>query len=243
MRRKFDIVVVVDRSTSMREHIGILNSCIKDIVKTLKETPGYLSDCNLHFSVLQFPVFPGEDAFVCKDLEIEEDTEFSIPEITARGATNPSPTLREAVNFVIDRYEGWKKFGRVHPVIFFLTDGKPDAGADKEGGDVDEIEQKQVEEAYEDVAKHIRGLQENGKLQFRAFAIGKADRDMLKKLTNDVFDYTNLEMDKAFIAFRDVLLIETRVSTTRGKFVESDRSKEGGVDGEHIKVYRPGDIS
>lgn len=245
MRRMFDIVVIADRSTSMEKYMHILNSCIYDIVKTLKDVPGYISDCNLHFSVLQFPVFPEEEAFICKALNIEQDTVLDIPKITARGATNPSPTLFEAVEFVIKRYESWERLRRVHPVIFFLTDGKPDAGADKQGGKVDEREQRQVEEAYEEAANYIRKLQDDEKLQFYAFAMGDADLNMLRKLTNNVFNYTELDMVDAFNAFRDFLLTETRASTsTNRKILEKDRSKdEGGVDGERIKVRRPGYIS
>ncbi len=249
MRRKLDVVVIVDRSTSMKKWISDLNSCIRDIAVTLKDTPEYVANCDIFFSVLQFPVFEadGEDAFVCKALNINADTAINFPEITSRGATNPSFALTKAAEFVIQRYENWgkDKLPRFHPFIFFLTDGRPDAGADVPGGRVDEQEQKLVEENYEKLANYIKSLHKDRKLQFYAFAIGNADIGMLRKLTSDVYDYTSFDMKNAFKAFSEFLLTETRAtSDTTRKMLESDRSiDEGGADGEHYKVSRSGNIS
>lgn len=230
MKRNLDAILVVDRSSSMQESIDLLNICISDIVGKLKTIPGYTANCKLYMSILQFPVFKREDTFVWKAVRINRDEEeLVVPKITAKGATNPAVALNIAVDFVIERYAQWREKGlkRIHPIIFFVTDGKPNAGSDTPGGPVDPEEQRRVLAEYENAALKIQRYEKEKKLQFYGFGIGNADLDMIRKLTSfkgNVFDYTEMNMLEALDAFKNHFLMQTGCTTNNdGKVIVNNK--------------------
>ncbi len=195
--RYMDLAILVDRSSNLSKHIDKINNILDKIYKAIRYSP--IID-GVYLSVWQFPVFPGESSCILKE-ELPKhsgiDRHFSL---TARGNTNPAPTIYDASEYVLEHYADLKSthVEVAHPLMILISDGKPDAGVESPDQQVNYREQQLVEDAYRKVCKTIREYEVQSKLQMKVFGIGNADMKMLRMLTNsknDVYDYTTKDAD------------------------------------------------
>lgn len=230
-----DLAIIVDRSSNDQERINKINAMLDRIYNLIKYTPEF---AGIYLSVLQFPVFRGEESFVIKG-EIPgqtkcEDRKFNL---TAKGNTNPAPTLEDAVNYLSEHYVQLKarKLSVAHPLAILLSDCKLDAGVDSDEEPVNPEEQRIVERAYHVMCERIKTLERNGKFQMKVFGIGNADMEKLRMLTvnnEDVYDYTNKEatvesLEEALIRFYSQVFEQTSKRISEG---EAARASFSGLD-------------
>lgn len=188
---RLDVVVVIDHSASTFMFINELNAAVNVMINSLKNDP-QLSGYAVYLTIIQFNHECNDKDDILLKEKLVKDISASeienITKITASGATNPAPALRKAIDICMSRYEAMRNEGddRRHPIIYYFSDGIPDAGEIK--GVKDPKEQEKVDHDYEEAAKLIRSLEVSKKLLFIGCGFShegrKADMDKLRMLTN-----------------------------------------------------------
>ena len=175
MKKKVDIILVVDCSGSLAEQRMNINNALNTMIKAMKMSPD-LMGCEMYFSLVPFSrnVIP-EKAFEFKPLRtITSQLELG----NFENVTNPGPALKNITVKALARYEAWKSEGVfcMHPLIFFFTDGYP--------YHPDDAIRAEVDRDYKDAASFIKAKESDKKLLIVGGAFGaNADINNMNLLT------------------------------------------------------------
>lgn len=200
-RKKIDVCLIADRSSSLLEYKDHINSAMVKMLHSLKNAPE-LSGLEICFSLTSFASDMTKDV-VFKPLDQITDSQMHLD---FSGQTNPAPALHYAVNTAYKRYREWVDNDEeaFHPLIFFFTDGNPYPEDNQEN--------------YDKVAAQIKSLADNEKILLVSCGFGKAKVDNLKKLAGPKYvayiKQDNIKDVEAF--FSEIIKQTTVIVSTKG---------------------------
>lgn len=200
--KKFDIGLVVDRSSSLDNYKNDINSSLVEMLRSLKETPE-LTGLDTTFTMVSF----ASDKTNNVDFVPLQQVRDSQLHLEFGGATNPAPALDYVVNTTYNRYREWRDNDEeaFHPLVFFFSDGLP-------------YPEKSAEN-YNKVAAQIKSLVDNKKVLLICCGFGNANKECLCKITKPEYVVMikkgNIEHVKEF--FGKIIAQTTPYQTIVGK--------------------------
>lgn len=122
VKRNLDIIIIADVSNSLKRYATEVTNTIRRTVEELQTNP-YLSGYEICLSIISF----AQSMHKIVDFAPLNSVRPSSINLTFGGQTNPAPAIEYATQTAMQRYENWKLKGlqRVHPIVFFFTDGEP----------------------------------------------------------------------------------------------------------------------
>lgn len=219
MKKKIDIILVVDCSGSLREQRINIQNALNKMVRSIKESED-LFGCEITFSLILFSEKICAGSFRFEPIE-KITPNYSFAEFS--GVTNPGPALESIVTEALARYEKWnlKKELCYHPLVFYFTDGYP-YHPDKE-------KMEEYKKKYEAAAKYIKEKERKKQLLIVSGAFGpEADIDNIKKLTSypeRIVKISEKNIDKLENFFSQIIPMTTVTAVSKSEEQLADMFK------------------
>lgn len=204
MKKKIYIALVVDKSGSLREKAALIIKSLNDMVDNIKNGPE-LSGCDIYFTLVTFTehVYP---EIVCCPIDKIDRSKL---ELRFGGQTNPAPALRFAIGNAINKTHEWAYSSEEYfkPLVFFMTDGRPEP--DKFAEDYDKAVQEFHSVIYDPRTKKNR-------CTIVGAGYGRADMERIRSLTGDLSIQIE-NNDKSLAAFFSDVVPKTIAEYSTGE--------------------------
>ena len=210
MRKKIDIVLVVDCSGSLKPQKAIIEKALNEMVRAIKTNPD-LYGCEISFSLVPF----SEDVIWDKYFAFKpiKDIKSTIDLGEFENVTNPGDAIKNITVKALANYEAWKAAGDLcfHPLIFFFTDGYP--------YHPDDAKKKEYIASYKAAASFVKEQEGRKKLLLVGGAFGPnadiANMNLLTSHPERILKISASNIDKLERFFSEIIPMTTVTTLTK----------------------------